>query len=69
MRSPGAVPVRDGSVPALVATAQGAMGSLLQLAIGGGLLFAAIDLVVVMRRNRTASRMTKREVKDEHKSA
>lgn len=57
------------SVPALVAVAQGSLGSLLQLAIGGGLLFAAVDLVVVLRRNRAATRMTKREVKDEHKSA
>jgi flagellar biosynthetic protein FlhB len=57
------------SVPALVAAAQGALGSLLQLAIGGGLLFAAIDVFVIMRRNRAQTRMTKREVKDEHKSA
>ncbi len=56
------------TIPALMAAAESRIGSLLQLAIGGGLLFAGIDVFVVMRRNRTQSRMTKREVKDEHKS-
>lgn len=57
------------SVPALVAESQRKLGSLLELTIAGGLLFAAIDVFVIMRRNRTQSRMTKREVKDEHKSS
>jgi flagellar biosynthetic protein FlhB len=56
------------TLPALLAAAEASMGSLLQLSIAGGLLFAVIDVVVVMRRNRTQSRMTKREVTDEHKS-
>lgn len=59
----------DLSVPALVAESEAKLGSLLELTIAGGLLFAAIDVFVIIRRNRTQSRMTKREVKDEHKSS
>lgn len=37
-------------------------------AVAAGLALAAADVVVVMRRNRKQTRMTKREVKDEHKN-
>lgn len=56
-------------VPTLLATVQGSIVSLLVIAIGGGLVFAGIDVFVIIRRNRTQTRMTKREVKDEHKSS
>jgi flagellar biosynthetic protein FlhB len=40
----------------------------MQAAIGVGLVLAAIDVLVIMRRNRKHTRMTKREVKDENKN-
>jgi len=69
----GLVPVlmTSGSLPLmslLDAAADGA-GTLLRAAIAAGLLLAAVDVFVVMRRNRKKTRMTKREVKDEHKSS
>lgn len=51
----------------LAATGDGA-ASLLRFAVLAGLLLAAADVAVVMRRNRGKTRMTKREVKDEHKT-
>lgn len=38
-------------------------------AVVAGLILAAIDVFVVMRRNRKRTRMTKKEVKDENKSS
>jgi flagellar biosynthetic protein FlhB len=52
----------------LDAAGQGAT-SLLQSAVVAGLILAAADLFVVMRRNRKRTRMTKREVRDEDKSS
>jgi len=43
------------------------IGSLVQSAIGAGLALAVADVIVVMRRNRKSTRMTKREVSDENK--
>ena len=43
--------------------------ALLQVAVAVGILLAAIDVVVVIRRNRKHTHMTKREAKDEHKKA
>jgi flagellar biosynthetic protein FlhB len=37
-------------------------------AVGAGLLLAAVDVVVVLRRNRKQTRMTKQEVKEEHRT-
>ncbi len=34
-----------------------------------GLVLAAFDMLMVMRRNRKQTRMTKKEVRDEHKQA
>lgn len=57
------------SITQLLGTAsEGAVG-LLQAAIAVGIALAAIDVFVVMRRNRKHTRMTKREVRDEHKSS
>ncbi|MBT2501085.1 flagellar biosynthesis protein FlhB [Curtobacterium sp. ISL-83] len=67
----GLMPVlmSSGSLPlssVLEAAAAGA-GTLLRAAIAAGLLLAAIDVFVVVRRNRKRTMMTKREVKDENK--
>ncbi len=48
------------------AAASGAT-TLLRLGIVAGVLLAVADVAVVMRRNRKKTRMTLREVKDEHK--
>ena len=56
-------------VSGLLAAAGDGAASLLRFAVLAGLLLAAADVVVVMRRNRSRTRMTKREVKDEHKSS
>jgi flagellar biosynthetic protein FlhB len=69
----GLVPVlmSSGSLPltsVLEAAGQGA-GTLLRAAIAVGLVLAAIDVLVVVRRNRKRTMMTKREVKDEHKQS
>lgn len=57
------------SVASLLEAAAGGIGSLLQAAIAAGLALAAVDLLVVMRRNRKRSMMTKREVRDEAKNS
>lgn len=67
----GLMPVlmTSGSLPlsaVLEAAADGA-GTLLRAAIAAGLVLAAIDVLVVIRRNRKRTMMTKREVKDEAK--
>lgn len=56
------------SVQSLLSSAQDGIWSLVRLAVAGGLIFAGIDVFVIMRRNRKTSRMTKRQVKDEHKN-
>lgn len=43
--------------------------ALLQVAVLVGVLLAAIDVAVVMRRNRKHTHMTKKEAKDEHKKS
>ncbi|GIT78590.1 flagellar biosynthesis protein FlhB [Leifsonia sp. LS1] len=60
-----------GSLPlsSLLEAAQAGAGGLLQAAIGAGLVLAALDVLVVMRRNRKQTRMTKREVRDENKNS
>ncbi|MCU1574201.1 MAG: type secretion exporter [Micrococcaceae bacterium] len=56
------------SVSALLSEAGAGAGSLLSFAVAAGLVLAAVDVFVVMRRNRKKTRMTKREVKDENKN-
>ncbi|MBS0023287.1 EscU/YscU/HrcU family type III secretion system export apparatus switch protein [Microbacterium paraoxydans] len=69
----GLMPVLTGSgaysVSRLLGTASDGTAALLQTAIGVGLVLAAIDLFVVMRRNRKHTRMTKKEVRDENKNS
>ncbi|KKX98798.1 EscU/YscU/HrcU family type III secretion system export apparatus switch protein [Microbacterium sp. Ag1] len=57
------------SVTRLLGTASEGTTALLQTAIGVGLALAAIDMFVVMRRNRKHTRMTKREIRDESKNS
>lgn len=57
------------SISRLLGTASAGTTALLQTAIVVGLALAAIDMFVVMRRNRKHTRMTKREVRDESKNS
>ena len=53
----------------LIAETSGSVASIVQSAIIAGLGLAAVDLFVVMRRNRKSTRMSKKEVADENKNA
>lgn len=57
------------SISRLLGTASEGTAALLQTAIAVGLVLAAIDMFVVMRRNRKHTRMTKREIRDESKNS
>jgi flagellar biosynthetic protein FlhB len=59
----------SGSLPlsSVLDAAKGGAGTLLRAAVAAGLLLAAIDVLVVVRRNRKRTMMTKQEVKDESK--
>ena len=69
----GLIPVLSvaGGLPIsnLIAETTGSVASIMQSAIVAGLALAAIDLFVVLRRNRKSTRMTKREVTDENKNS
>ncbi|TQL46638.1 flagellar biosynthetic protein FlhB [Homoserinimonas aerilata] len=56
------------SVTALIEAAGGGAAALLQFAVAAGLVLAAADVFVVMKRNRKKTRMTKKEVRDENKN-
>ncbi len=56
-------------VSTLIMQTSSAVESLTQSAIAAGLILAAADIFVVMRRNRKSTRMTKREVSDENKNS
>lgn len=60
-----------GSMPlsALISEAVGGVSSLIQFAVFAGLALAAVDVVVVMRRNRKKTRMSLKEIKDENKNS
>jgi flagellar biosynthetic protein FlhB len=57
------------AVSSLLTAAGGGTASLVQSAVAAGLVLAAADLFVVMRRNRKKTRMTKKEVRDENKNS
>ncbi len=59
----GAMPL-----PALVGIASGVITAIMQAAIAAGIGLAAVDVFVVMRRNRKHTRMTRQEIKDETKT-
>lgn len=53
----------------LLQQATGGVVALLQVAVVVGILLAAVDVAVVLRRNRKHTHMTKKEAKDEHKKS
>ncbi|WP_127126438.1 flagellar biosynthesis protein FlhB [Georgenia sp. SYP-B2076] len=57
------------SVAQLVGEVQSRMNALIIWAVVAGLALAVADVVVVMRRNRKQTRMSKQEVKEENKSS
>lgn len=57
------------SVAALLDTAGAGAATLVRTAVIAGLALAAADILVVMRRNRQKTRMTKKEVRDENKNS
>ncbi|MDI2097899.1 EscU/YscU/HrcU family type III secretion system export apparatus switch protein [Ruicaihuangia caeni] len=62
--SAGALPIA-----ALLDAAASGIGALIQAAVIAGIALAIVDVLVVARRNRKHTRMTKREVRDEHKNS
>ncbi|MCU1424809.1 MAG: Type secretion exporter, partial [Microbacteriaceae bacterium] len=60
----GGLPVSE-----LIGAATDGTTALIQSAVVAGLVLAAADVVVIMKRNRKKTRMTKKEVKDESKSS
>jgi flagellar biosynthetic protein FlhB len=56
-------------VSSLIGAATGGTAALVQSAVLAGLVLAAADVFVVMRRNRKKTRMSKKEIKDESKSS
>ena len=56
-------------VSGLIDAAGNGAAALLRFAVIAGLVLAAADVMVIMRKNRTKTRMTKREIKDEAKTS
>ncbi|KQO98249.1 EscU/YscU/HrcU family type III secretion system export apparatus switch protein [Leifsonia sp. Leaf264] len=56
------------SVASLLVSASSGVTGLLTSAVVAGLIVAAADVFVVMKKNRKQTRMTKKEVTDEHKN-
>lgn len=61
--------LKSGSLPinSLLGAGAGGAASLIQASVLAGLVLAALDVLVVMRRNRKHTRMTRKEVTDENK--
>jgi flagellar biosynthetic protein FlhB len=57
------------SVAALLAEAGDGTATMVRVSVAVGLVLAAADVFVVIRRNRTKTRMTKKEIKDEHRTS
>ena len=68
----GALPLLTASgampVSSIVSSASGVVVAILQTAIVAGIVLGALDVLVVVRRNRQHTMMTKQEIKDEAKS-
>lgn len=56
-------------VTALLDAAGEGVATMLRVAVMVGLLLAVADVFVIIRRNRKKTRMTKKEIKDEHRSS
>lgn len=69
----GLVPMMLGSgshtLSAILSAAGGGVSNLVRTAVLAGLVLAAFDVAVIVRRNRKKTRMTKKEVRDEHKQS
>jgi len=69
----GLVPVLLGSgshsLTSLIDIASGGVGTLVKTAIFAGLTLAGADMIVVMKRNRKQTKMSKKEIKDENKQS
>jgi len=65
---PGLVGSHGLSLGAVLETAKAGLNRLLWTAVAAGVVLAAIDVFVVIRRNRKKTRMTKKEVRDENKN-
>ena len=67
------VPVLLGTgahaLPSLIDTAVGGVNSLVKTAVFAGFVLAGADMLVVMKRNRKSTRMSKKEIKDENKQS
>ncbi|MBM6621819.1 EscU/YscU/HrcU family type III secretion system export apparatus switch protein [Micrococcaceae bacterium RIT802] len=63
--------LHSGLLPltSLLGSAADGAASLLQASVLAGLVLAAVDLIVVSRRNRKHTRMTHKEIKDESKKS
>lgn len=57
------------SLPSLLDTAVGGVNSLVKTAVFAGFVLAGADMLVVMKRNRKSTRMSKKEIKDENKQS
>lgn len=57
------------SVAALLSAAGGGIATLLWSAIAAGIALAIADIIVIMRRNRKKTRMSRYEIKQENKSS
>jgi flagellar biosynthetic protein FlhB len=55
-------------VAGVIAAGSGGVVQLVQFAVAAGVVLAAADVFVVMRRNRKKTRMSKKEVTDENKN-
>lgn len=68
----GAIPLlaASGAMPvsSVVSTALGVLVAVLQAAVVAGIVLGALDVLVVSRRNRQHTMMTKQEIKDESKT-
>lgn len=67
------VPVLLGSgahsLPSLLDTAIGGVNTLVKTAVFAGFVLAGADMLVIMKRNRKSTRMSKKEIRDEHKQS
>lgn len=57
------------TLPSLIDIASGGVGTLVKTAIVAGLTLAGADMIVVMKRNRKQTKMSKKEIKDEYKQS
>jgi flagellar biosynthesis protein FlhB len=69
----GLVPLLLGSgthsLSQILDAAGGGVADVVRTAVVAGLVLAALDVIVIMRRNRKKTRMSKKEIKDENKQS